>query len=60
MGIRLFSVVGSDAHTCIRCGHAEAPQPLGSCPVCALNARIELVEGLKRLGLYLGVRAAFE
>ena len=45
---------------CIRCGKAEAPQPLGYCPTCAVGARLELVDGLKRLGTYLSSWAAFE
>jgi hypothetical protein len=45
---------------CIRCGKAEAPQPLGYCPACAVSARLELVEGLKRLGAYLSSWAAFD
>jgi hypothetical protein len=45
---------------CIRCGQGEAPGPLGYCPTCALNARLELVDGLKQLGAYLTAWAAFE
>jgi hypothetical protein len=45
---------------CIRCGKAEAPQPLGYCPDCAAAARVELVDGLKRFGAYLSSWAAFE
>jgi hypothetical protein len=45
---------------CIRCGKAEAPQPLGYCSPCAVKARLELVDGLKRLGAYLGSWAAFD
>jgi hypothetical protein len=45
---------------CIRCGEAEAAQPLGYCPSCAVSARLELVAGLKGLGLYLSSWAAFD
>ena len=45
---------------CIRCGKSEAPQPLGYCPACAANARLELVEDLGRIGVYLSSWAAFE
>ena len=45
---------------CIRCGKVEAPQPLGYCPSCAASARLELVDGLKRLAVYLSSWAAFE
>jgi hypothetical protein len=46
--------------TCIRCGKAEAPQPLGYCPACAVAARVELVDALKRFSTYLSSWAAFE
>lgn len=45
---------------CIRCKTMEAPQPLGYCPVCALNVRIELATGFRHLAEYLGAWAAFE
>jgi hypothetical protein len=45
---------------CIRCGKAEAPQPLGYCSDCAATARAELVEGMKQFGAYLSSWAAFE
>jgi hypothetical protein len=46
--------------TCIRCGKAEAPQPLGYCAGCAAFARVELVDALKHFGTYLSSWAAFE
>jgi len=45
---------------CVRCGKAEAPQPLGLCAGCAASVRAELVEDLKRIGAYLSSWAAFE
>jgi hypothetical protein len=45
---------------CIRCKHADAPEPLGYCAVCALQARIEIGAGMKRLAAYLAAWAAFE
>jgi hypothetical protein len=45
---------------CIRCGEAEAPQPLGYCASCAAGARLELAEDLKLIGAYLSSWAAFE
>jgi len=45
---------------CIRCQKAEAPQPLGLCAACAASVRVELVDGLKRIGAYLSSWAAFE
>ena len=38
---------------CIRCRESPAPQPLGLCAPCALHTRIELTDGLRRLGAYL-------
>jgi hypothetical protein len=45
---------------CIRCHKADAPEPLGYCTACALNARLEAVGGFKQLGSYLSAWAAFE
>jgi hypothetical protein len=45
---------------CIRCHEAEAPGSLGLCAPCALNTRVEVTEGLKRLGRYLVAWSAFE
>jgi hypothetical protein len=45
---------------CVRCQAAEAPEPLGLCTACALNARVEIVAGLKRLDAYLAAWAAFD
>ncbi len=45
---------------CIRCGKAEAPQPLGFCAACAASVRIELFEDLKQIGAYLSSWAAFD
>ena len=44
---------------CIRCQKVDAPQPLGFCTACALNARLEVFEGLGRLESYLAAWAAF-
>jgi hypothetical protein len=44
---------------CIRCRELRAPQPLGLCAVCAIQTRIELNEGFRRLARYLGAWAAF-
>jgi hypothetical protein len=45
---------------CVRCHEAEAPQPLGLCAPCALNARLEIAAGMKRLSAYLAAWAAFD
>ncbi len=45
---------------CIRCHAAKAPEPLGLCAACAMHTRIEIIEGLKRLSLYLAAWAAFD
>jgi hypothetical protein len=45
---------------CIRCHRADAPEPLGYCTACALNARLEAVGGFKQLTSYLSAWAAFE
>jgi hypothetical protein len=45
---------------CIRCQQAEAPGSLGLCAACAVNTRVEVTDGLKRLGDYLVACAAFE
>jgi hypothetical protein len=44
---------------CIRCSEPHAPEPLGLCAVCAIQTRIELTEGFRRLGGYLEAWAAF-
>jgi hypothetical protein len=45
---------------CIRCQKTTAPDPLGLCTVCAVQTRVELSEGFRRLHHYLGAWAAFE
>jgi hypothetical protein len=45
---------------CIRCGDAEAPQPLGYCTTCALHAKVELTDGFRRMRQYLAAWAAFD
>ena len=45
---------------CIRCRDAEAPGSLGLCAACAMNTRVEVTDGIKRLSNYLVVWAAFE
>ncbi|HEY3017373.1 MAG TPA: hypothetical protein VGJ23_00935 [Gaiellaceae bacterium] len=45
---------------CIRCREIQAPGPLGLCPVCAIQTRIEVSEGFRRLTRYLGAWAQFE
>jgi hypothetical protein len=44
---------------CIRCRDAEAAEPGGYCPACAVHTRIELAVGLRRLTEYLSSWAAF-
>jgi len=45
---------------CIRCREIQAPGPLGLCPVCAIQTRIEASEGFRQLTHYLGAWARFE
>jgi hypothetical protein len=45
---------------CIRCQNEEAPEPLGLCPVCAVQTRLEFGRGLRRLSDYLAAWAAFD
>jgi len=45
---------------CIRCQQAEAPGSLGLCAACAMNTRVEVTDGLKRLTCYLHAWAAFD
>jgi hypothetical protein len=45
---------------CIRCRCVHAPEPLGLCAACVLHTRVEIVDGLKRLGGYLAAWAAFD
>jgi len=45
---------------CIRCRDAEAPGSLGLCAACAMNTRVEVTDGIKRLSNYLVGWAAFE
>jgi hypothetical protein len=45
---------------CIRCNNADASEPLGLCPVCAVQTRLEFGRGLRRLGDYLAAWAAFD
>lgn len=44
---------------CIRCRSAHAPGELAFCAPCALHARIEMNDGLRRLRHYLGSWAGF-
>ncbi len=44
---------------CIRCRELPAPEPLGLCAVCAIQTRIEVSEGFRRLSRYLGAWAEF-
>jgi hypothetical protein len=44
---------------CIRCQKVDAPEPLGLCTACVVNARLEVFEGLGRLERYLAAWAAF-
>jgi hypothetical protein len=46
--------------TCVRCGERAALEPVGCCPVCLIQTRIEFVAGLRRLGEYLAAWAAFD
>jgi hypothetical protein len=45
---------------CIRCQEHDAPEPLGLCAACAIQVRLELADGLRRLADYLGAWASFE
>lgn len=45
---------------CIRCQDAQAPGSLGLCAACAMNTRVELTDGFRKLGTYLTAWAAFE
>jgi hypothetical protein len=45
---------------CIRCQKTTAPDPLGLCPACAVQTRVELSEGFHRLQRYLSAWAAFD
>jgi hypothetical protein len=45
---------------CIRCHTANAHEPLGLCPACAVRTRLELASGLRRLTDYLAAWAAFD
>jgi hypothetical protein len=45
---------------CIRCQTTNAPDPLGLCTVCAVQTRMELSAGFRRLQRYLSAWAAFE
>ena len=44
---------------CIRCNEREAPEPLGLCAACVVHTRLEVADGLRRLGRYLTAWAAF-
>jgi hypothetical protein len=44
---------------CVRCRAEEAPGELGYCAVCALHARVEVVDGFRRFDTYLEAWAAF-
>jgi hypothetical protein len=46
--------------TCIRCGNEEAHEATGYCAPCAIQARIEVLTGMRRLGEYLAAWAAFD
>jgi hypothetical protein len=54
------SQVERSAVICVRCDNAPAPEPLGFCPTCVVQTRIEMVAGLRRLGEYLAAWAAFD
>jgi hypothetical protein len=45
---------------CVRCQAVEAPDPLGLCPACVIQTRVEVTEGLHRIGDYLRAWADFE
>jgi len=45
---------------CIRCNEREAPEPLGLCTACVVHTKLEVAEGLRRLGRYLTAWAAFD
>lgn len=45
---------------CIRCGESEAPDPVGLCAPCAMQVRVELSTGFRRLAEYLTAWAAFD
>jgi len=49
-----------DMPDCIRCGESEASTPLGYCEPCALDTRVEFVEGFRRLRRYLLAWARFD
>ena len=44
---------------CISCRDVEVAPGFELCPPCAVQLRIEVAEGLYRLGRYLGSWAAF-
>jgi hypothetical protein len=44
----------------VRCGERAASEPVGCCPVCLIQTRIEFVAGLRLLGEYLAAWAAFD
>ena len=46
--------------TCIRCGKDEAHKATEYCAPCAVQARVEVLSGMRRLGEYLAAWAAFD
>jgi hypothetical protein len=44
----------------VRCGERAASEPVGCCPACLVQTRIEFVAGLRRLGEYLAAWEAFD
>jgi hypothetical protein len=45
---------------CIRCGETELPIGFELCTSCAVEVRVEVAEGLYRIGRYLAAWAAFQ
>jgi hypothetical protein len=46
--------------TCIRCGNEEPHDATGYCTPCAIQARMEVLSGMRRFGEYLAAWAAFD
>ena len=53
------SGLSRSTNMCIRCREIQAPAPLGLCPVCAIQTRIEVSEGFRQLAQYLAAWAQF-
>jgi len=58
--IRRPGYVPVKVNMCVRCGETDAPDPLGYCATCAVQVRVELSDGFKRLRSYLAAWAAFD